>query len=164
MSSIIQESSIIQRAFLLEACANVPGIYYLLFQPEAFLEAVLIGPATLVSSNQPTILLTRMIGAIVLALTPQLLFALPDSVSVAGQRKLAYLTLGTGEAALIPLLLSEAFRATDAEKIVSSGGLSKTMALVSAANIGLLLSWRVFVWAVKPHWFAGNSKEAGKTN
>lgn len=158
------ESSIIQRAFLLEACANAPGIYVMIFKPELFIEAFFTGPVTLLASNQSTILLTRILGTLILALTPQLLLALPDGVGIAGQRKMAYLTLGTAEAALVPLLLMEAFRATDTEKVVGSGGLSKTMALVSAVNLGLLLSWRVFVWVVKPHWFASNSKEGRKTD
>jgi len=36
--------------------------------------------------------------------------------------------------------------------------------LLAVANVVPLLGWRAFVWFVKPQWFAGKSKEAGKSD
>ena len=77
------------------------------------------------------------------------------------QRKSTYLTLGVAEAILVPLLLWEAFRATDAEKVLSGGGFARSIALQSAASIGVFFGWRSWVWAFKPEWF-GQSGSVGK--
>ena len=161
----LKMSSIIQKALALEACLNVPCFVGLLFFPRSTLSTFLVSPWSGSAITPTTILFARAVGATILALTPQLLFALPDSKGVAEQRKLVYLTLGTGEAALIPLFLWEAFRATDAEKMLSGGGFSRSSALLSVATFLLLLIWRVWVWDSKPHWFeqSGGSAEKRKT-
>lgn len=68
-----------------------------------------------------------------------------------------YWTLGAGEVGLIPLLIWEAFRASDQHKAVGvwAGGFSRKAALMCAANLVPLVLWRVYVFAVKPHWFEG---------
>ena len=158
-------SSMIQKAFAIEACLIVPGIIGLMLFPRGTLSNFLVSPWSGSAITPTTILLARVVGALILALIPQLLFALPDSKGVAEQRRLVYLTLGSGEAALIPLFLWEAFRATDAEKVLSAGGFSRSSALFSVANLLALLIWRVWVWDYKPHWFeqSGGITAKGKS-
>lgn len=66
----------------------------------------------------------------------------------------------------MPLLLWEAFRASDQSKAggVSAGGLTTTACLVSVANLTPVLAWRLYVFLVKPQWFGdtGDVIEKGK--
>ena len=68
-----------------------------------------------------------------------------------------------GEGGLIPLLIWEAFRASDKHKAagVWSGGFSRKAALMCAANLIPLILWRIYVLAVKPQWLEG-VQETGK--
>jgi len=152
--------SIIQTALALEAFLNLPAIISLLFFPSAVLKPVLASPLPSLELNATTILLARSLGAVILALTPQLLLAYPNTKDCAAKRKVAYVTLGVGEAALVPLLLWEAFRASDQSKAVGvwAGGLGRRACLVSAANLVPLLAWRLYVFWVKPQWF-GNTED-----
>ncbi len=157
--------SIIQTAFALEALVNLPAIISLLFFPNATLKHFLASPLPSLELNATSIFLARSLGAMVLALTPQLLLAYPNSKNCVAQRKIAYVTLGAGEAALVPLLLWEAFRASDQSKAagVWAGGLSKRACLVSAANLVPVLAWRIYVFGVKPHWFGDTEAVMEKT-
>jgi hypothetical protein len=158
--------SIIQTAFALEAFVNLPTIIGLLFFPSAVLKLFIASPIPSLELNATTTFLARSLGGLVLSLTPQLLLAYPNSKDCAAKRKLAYVTLGTGEVALVPLLLWEAFRASDQSKAagVSAGGLTTTSCLVSVANLTPLLAWRIYVFLVKPQWFGDteNVMEKGK--
>ena len=142
--------SIIQKAFFLEACVNTTGIIALLVYPNESLSSFSVRTSEI---TPIATLLARVAGMLVLALTPQLLLAAPDSEGCAGKRRFVYITLGTGEGALIPLLLWEAFRATDAEKVLSGGGISKVAGILSATSLVPLLVWRAWVWQARPHWF-----------
>ena len=155
-------SSIIQKAFALEAFLNVPTIINLAFFPRATLSNFLVSPWSGSAITPTTLFWTRAAGAMTLAMTPQLLYALPESKGVGKQRKLVYLTLGAGEAALIPLLLWEAFRATDAEKMLSGGGIKRSSALSGVAIFLACLTWRFWVWDFKPHWFEQSGGDANK--
>lgn len=156
--------SLIQKVFVLEVFLNTPAIVGLIFFPRATLSAFLVSPWGGSAITSTTILFARVVGTLILAVTPQLLFALPDSKGVAEQRKVVYLTLGTGEAALVFLFLWEAFRATDAEKALSGGGFSRMTALISVASLLPILMWRVWIWDYRPHWFgeSGEIAEKGK--
>ena len=153
--------SIIQTAFFIEALANVPAIISLMFYPESVLR-----PAVTTNSlsqaaelNRTTTLIVRSAGVLILALTPQLLLALPDSKDCVGKRKQVYITLGCGEGGLIALFLWEAFRARSQEEL---GGLTKTAALLSAAMLFPPLVWRVFVFRWKEHWFGPQGGRGGE--
>ena len=145
--------SIIQRALIIEACVNVLAAILLLFYPGQSLSYFLIKSVDPSEINSTTTLLVRVIAIFVLVLTPQLLLATPSSSDLAAKRKLAYINLGVGEAWLIPLLLWEAFRATDTEKLLRAGGFSRRAALASAFNLWPPLLWRVWVWKMRPGWF-----------
>lgn len=147
--------SIIQTAFALEALINLPAIISLLFFPNEILKPVLASPLPSLELNATTLLLARSLGTMVLALTPQLLLAYPNSKDCAAKRKIAYVTLGAGEAALVPLLLWEAFRASDQSKAagVWAGGLGRRACLVAALNLLPPLAWRIYVFWMKPHCF-----------
>ena len=69
-----------------------------------------------------------------------------------------YVTLGVGEAALVPLLLWEAFRAGDAEKAMMGGGLGRRAALVEAGTLVPLVGWRGWVFGWRRWWFGGGRK------
>lgn len=157
--------SLIQTAFAIEACLNLPGIIALIFFPSQTLKAFLASPLPSIELNDSAILLARAVGVCILGLTPQLLLAYPNTKDAVGKRKIVYWTLGAGEAGLIPLLLWEAFRASDQQKAagVWAGGFSRQAALMCAANLVPLVLWRVYVFTVKPHWFEGvDGKSEGK--
>ncbi len=158
-------SSIIQKAFALEALLALPSAFALIFFPRPSLSVFLVSPWSGNAITPTTILFGRVTGAMILAVTAPLLYGIPDKSGVAEQRKSTYLTLGTAETVLVPLLLWEAFRATDPEKILSGGGFSRSVALESAASLLAILSWRSWVWALKPQWFGRSAEisEKGKT-
>jgi len=159
--------SLIQTAFAIEAVLNVPGIIALIFFPSQTLKNFLASPLPSIELNETAILLARAVGACILGLTPQLLLAYPNTKDAVGKRKIVYWTLGMGEAGLIPLLIWEAFRASDEHKAagVWAGGFSRKAALMSAANLIPLVLWRVYVFMVKPEWFEGGAaKSKGKKN
>lgn len=145
----------IQTALAFEAVLNLPAIISLLFFPSAVLKPALATSLPSLEINATTILLARSLGAIILALTPQLLLAYPNNKDCAAKRKIAYVTLGAGEAALVPLLLWEAFRVSDEVKAVGGGdgGLSRSACLMASASLVPILAWRVFLFGVKPHLF-----------
>ena len=153
--------SIIQTAFFIEALANFPAIISLIFYPESVLRPAVtnnsLSPAA--ELNRTATLLVRSAGILILALTPQLLLALPESKDCVGKRKQVYITLGTGEGGLIALFLWEAFRQRSQEEL---GGLTKTAALLSAAMLFPPLVWRVFVFRWKEHWFRPEGGRGGE--
>ena len=103
--------------------------------------------------------MARCVGVLILALTPQLLLALPDSKDCVGKRKQVYWTLGLGEGCLIPLFLWEAFRERGQ---LEFGGFTKTAALVSAGMLIPPLVWRVFVFGWRDHWFRPEAEGGGE--
>lgn len=145
----------IQTALVLESILNLPAIISLLFFPTAVLKPALATSLPSLELNATTILLARSLGAIIFALTPQLLLAYPNTKDCVAKRKIAYVTLGAGEAALVPLLLWEAFRASDEVKAVAggAGGLGRSVCLMASACLVPILVWRVYLFGVKPHLF-----------
>ena len=157
--------SLIQTAFAVEALFNVFGGVSLCVFPTAVLSRFLASPLPSLELNATSILLARSLGLLILALTPQLLFAYPNNKDCVGKRRTVYLTLGAGEMGLVPLLLWEAFRASDESKAagVWAGGLSRNAALISAANLVPILAWRIYVFQFKPHWFGDTEDVVGKS-
>lgn len=153
--------SILQIAFFLEALMNIPGIVSLILYPEIVLRPAVttnsISPAG--ELNRTATLSARCVGVLILALTPQLLLALPDSKDCEGKRKQVYLTLGCGEGGIIALFLWEAFRERSQEQL---GGLTKTAALLCVGMMVPLLAWRVFVFGWKEHWFRPQGDREGE--
>ena len=144
--------SIIQTAFFIESLLNVTAIVPLVFYPASVLRPVLAtnSISSALALNATTTFVARCAGALIFALTPQLLLALPDTKDCVGKRKLVYYTLGLGEAALIPLFLREAFREGAHGEL---GGLTQRAALLCAGALIPPMAWRVFVFTWKPHWF-----------
>ena len=155
--------SIIQTAFSIEALTNIPAIVFLIFYPESTLRLALAKnlPYSDAELNRTATLMARCAGVLILALTPQLLIALPNSKGCVEKRKQAYIGLGLGEFGLIPLFLWEAFRASDWEKLDRGGGLTRNAALLSAGMLALPLAWRAFVFGWKDHWFGPKDIRGG---
>lgn len=149
--------SLIQTALALEAFLNTPGIIALVFFPSQTLKYFLASPLPSIELNETAVLLARCVGILIMGLTPQLMLAYPSTKDAAEKRKIVYWTLGMGEAGLIPLLIWEAFRASDEHKAAGlwAGGFSRKAALMCAANLIPLVLWRVYVLAVKPQWLKG---------
>ena len=147
--------SIIQSAFFFEAVINIPAIVSLIFYPESTLRPALAAKfsSSPTGLNQTTLLIARCAGVLILALTPQLLLALPDSQDCVGKRRLVYWGLGLGEAGLIPLFLWEAFRASDQAKLEWQGGFTRRAALLCVGLLTPPLAWRVYVSGWREHWF-----------
>lgn len=146
--------SIIQSALLLEALVNIPGIVSLTFFPAQTVSHFLASPLPSLELNATTTLFARSLGLLILALTPQLLLAYPNGKDSVGKRRIVYTTLGMGEGALIPLLLWEAFRASDAQKVINGGGgWRRESCLLCVGSLMPLLVWRGYLFMARPHWF-----------
>ncbi|KAL6716020.1 hypothetical protein ACLMJK_006982 [Lecanora helva] len=154
--------SIIQTAIVLEIFGNLVGIIALGCFPNQILRYFIASSLPGIELNGTVTFLSRSLSAFIFALTAPLLLAYPDSRSSAEKRKLAYWTLSTGEAILIPLLLWEAFRATDESKAagVWAGGLSRHFCFAAVGNLAPILFWRVFVFVMKAHWFGDGESGA----
>ena len=163
ISQTLTMPSQIQIAFLVEALLNIPGIVALTLFPSRTLKFFLATPLPSAELHGTTILLARALGVLILGLTPPLLIAYPNTKDAAGARRIVYWTLGIGEGGLIPLLLWEAFRASDEKKATENGtgGWSRKAALMGVASLLPLLLWRVYVFTVKPSWFAGDESSGG---
>ncbi len=155
--------SIIQTAFSLEALTNIPAIVLLIFYPESTLRLALAKNLSYPNAelSRTATLMARCAGVLILALTPQLLIALPNSKGCVGKRKQAYVGLGLGEVGLIPLFLWEAFRASDQDKLEWAGGLTRRAALLCAGMLTLPLAWRIFMFGWKEHWFGPKDSRGG---
>ena len=147
--------SIIQTAFALEALVNIAAIVSFVGFPTETLSCLVASPLPSLELNGTAIFLWRSVGVLILSLTPQLLLAYPNGKDCEAKRRLVYYTLGMGEVGLIPLLLAEAYRASDESKAagVWAGGLSRSFCLMGAANLVPILAWRIYVFQLKPHWF-----------
>lgn len=158
--------SLIQVAFAVEALFNTPAVISLLFFPSQILKYLLATPLPSLELNATATLLGQAFGAVVFALTVQILLAYPDTQGCAGKRKLVYWTLGAGEAGLVPLLLWEAFRASDESKAVGvwAGGFSRRASLGGAVNGVLLLGWRIWALWWRPEWFGESGDVIGGEN
>lgn len=95
--------SIIQAAFIFETLVNIPAIVSLLFYPESTIRPALAAnvPLSFAKLNRIATLLARCAGILILALTPQLLLALPDSKDCAGKRKQVYVRHFSGPSSLV---------------------------------------------------------------
>lgn len=84
--------SIIQAAFFFESLVNVPAIVSLIFYPKSTIRPALAANVSHSAAelNQTATFIARCAGVLILALTPQLLLALPDSKDCAGKRKQVY--------------------------------------------------------------------------
>lgn len=113
----------IRRAMAVEAAFNILGAIPMLLFP-----ATIAGFMTSSGTASPAAAqLLQWLGALTLGLTPQLLLALPNTKTAVEGRAMVYLTLGAGEAMLIPVMLWQAW-------VGDEGGFTGR-ALVGAAGV-----------------------------
>ncbi|KAA6410610.1 MAG: hypothetical protein FRX48_06032 [Lasallia pustulata] len=130
--------TLIRRLMALEAAVNILSAIPMLLYPSSIVSHLTSSGTAPPSTTQ----LTQWLGALILALTPQLLLALPNTKTAIESRATVYVTLGPGEAMLISIMLWQAWAGEE-------GGLS-ARALVRAAGIlvgplvgrGWVLGWR----------------------
>ena len=143
-----QNGSIIRKAFVLEAIANLFTIP-LITNTRFILSFLLLHPSDI---NPASILFARLFGGIIVGgLTSALLTGATNTRNGIESRRPTYLLLGVGEALLIPIL------ALEAAKDGRDAALSTKAAL---GSIGLLLPpllWRCYVLFVRPD-FLGRYK------
>jgi hypothetical protein len=145
--------STIQIALILESVANTFGATLFTFLPNWCLSKVLIPspifPNTLSTTVPPSaITLLQAFGTIVYALTVPLLLCIPEGPHAAHARRIVYLTLGAGEAFLVPLCLVKAFDA-------GSTGFTARALFGAAGNLVPVLAWRVYALWGKPALLTG---------
>lgn len=156
-----QNGSVIRKAFLFEAIANLFTIP-LITHTRWTLSLLLLRPDHI---NPSSILFARLFGGIVVGgLTSALLAGATNTRNGIESRRPTYLMLGIGEAMLIPMLFLE---------LVKDGGrdaaLSKKVAGISIAFLIPPLLWRLYVLGVRPDLLgryreeksAGNGDNAG---
>jgi uncharacterized membrane protein len=133
--------SVIRKAFLGEAFLNLFTLPLITNTPWT-LGLLLKHPSHI---NPTSILFARLFGAIIVgALTSALLAGCTNTRNGIESRRVVYLVLGVGEAALVPLLLLEAM------KDGRDAALSVKVALVSVACLVPGLLWRCYVLGVNP--------------
>ena len=114
----------IRRFMALEASLNILGALPMLLMPSTCARS-LTHPG---SASPATAQLIQWLGALTLGLTPQLLLALPNTKTAIESRAMAYVTLGAGEAALVGVMLWQAWGGS------AEGGFTGR-ALVGAAGV-----------------------------
>jgi len=85
----------------------------------------------------------QWIGGLTLALTPQLLLAIPNTRGSIESRRSAYTTLLAGEAAIIPLIMLHG----------SNTQMTSNSLTASVVVLGLTSLWRLYMFFVRPDWF-----------
>ncbi|KAH6906608.1 hypothetical protein BKA70DRAFT_1386270 [Coprinopsis sp. MPI-PUGE-AT-0042] len=133
--------SVIRKAFLAEACLNLFTLP-LITNPRWTLGLLLKHPSHI---NPASILFARLFGGIIVGgLTSALLAGYSNTRNGIESRRVVYLILGVGEAALIPMLALEAM------KDGRDAALSVKVAFISIACLVPGLLWRLYVLGVKP--------------
>lgn len=145
--------SIIRKAFLLEALANLFTLP-LLTHTHWTLSLFTLHPSQI---TPPTILFARLFGGIVVfGLTSALLVGATNTRNGIESRRPTYLLLGMGEAGLIPILLLEAGKGGGKD-----ASLSVRSAWVASGVLAGTLVWRCWVVFGKPEWL-GRYMEEGE--
>lgn len=135
---------------VLEAAFNILGAIPMLFFPSTVASLMTSTGA----ASPATAQLLQWLGALTLGLTPQLLLALQNTKTAIESRATVYVTLGAGEAMLIPVMLWQA-------GVGDEGGFTGK-ALVRAAGVLLVpLVWRVYVLGWRPE-LLGRYVEGGE--
>lgn len=129
-------------AAAIESTLNILGGATMMLRPGFFLDLMVYSSSEI---SHASISQIQWFGALTLGLTPQLLFAIPNTRRSIEGRRMAYITLGAGELALIPVFLWQAFG--------PEAGLGfSTKALIGATmNLLLPLLVRIYVLFVDPN-------------
>jgi len=148
-SQRIQSNTLIRTAFLVEAIFNVIGATAMLLYPSWLLN--LVTPTSILgtSSVDPTaVTLLQWLATLVIGLTPQLLLTLPNTPRTIACRPMVYITLLSGEACLVLVILWQALTKGEAES-----GMTMKALMICAGQLALLVPWRLYVLFVRPNWF-----------
>jgi hypothetical protein len=137
-----QDGSVIRKAFVAEACANLFTIP-LVTNTHWVLSFLLLHPAHI---NPSSVLFARLFGGIIVGgLTSALLAGATNTRNGIESRRPTYMLLGLGEACLLPILAIDAAKGGSADAALSAG--------TAIGCIGMLappLMWRLYVLLVRP--------------
>ncbi|KAK5121726.1 hypothetical protein LTR85_004601 [Meristemomyces frigidus] len=135
-------------ALLGEIAANLTGIVPMLFAPETVLSYLATGPNQITPATKS---LTQWFAAVVVALTIPLAVSYPNPrPSQGGEphiphwRRLTYMLLGAGEAALGTVMA--------AQYLSGDSGLTDTVLIGGMGTMGALCAMRGFFLFVRPNW------------
>ena len=152
----------IQLALALEAGANVLSATCMLLYPHYILNLLTATPSDIASllnttSTPPSaICFLQWLAVLTYGLTPQLLFAFPEHGGARDKRLTAYITLGSIDAVLIPVILWQALMWESED-----GGLTRGALLGCAGGLMPFLVWRIWVLGLRPE-ILGKSSGSGK--
>ncbi|KAF1923917.1 uncharacterized protein M421DRAFT_74035 [Didymella exigua CBS 183.55] len=153
MPDPINDGSIIRKAFLAEAFANLFTIP-LITNTSWVLSLILNHPSDI---NPSSILFARLFGGLVISgLTSALLAGYMNARNGIESRRPTYLLLGIGEALLIPILVSE---------MLKDGGRAAAVSKkVAGVSIGMLLPsllWGIYVMGFRPDLLGRYTEKVG---
>ncbi|MCJ1477172.1 hypothetical protein MMC13_005843 [Lambiella insularis] len=134
--------TVMRYAIATEAFFNLLGAIPMLFSPRSLL--LLIS-----ASQQPSplaISLTQWLGALVLGLTAPLVLAYPNTRRGLQSRPTVYWTLGTGEAALVVVLVWQYLCKRE------GSGMSGRFLMGATGMMTGLCAWRLWVLTAKREW------------
>ena len=152
----------IQLALALEAVANVLSATGLLLYPLEILNLLTATPSSTASLLNPSsappaaTYFLQWLAALTYGLTPPLLFALPEHRGARDKRWTAYITLGSIDMVLIPLMVWQALMWGS-----DDGGLTRRALLGCAGGLLPFMVWRVWVLGFRPELLE-KSGESGK--
>ncbi|KAF1936557.1 hypothetical protein EJ02DRAFT_358837 [Clathrospora elynae] len=149
-----QDGSIIRKAFVAEALANLFTIP-LITHTRSTLPLLLNNPSR--DINPSSIFFARLFGGLIVGgLTSALLAGATNTRNGIESRRPTYLLLGMGEVLLIPLLVLE---------LLEDGGVGAALSIKAAvAGIACLvppLVWRLYVLCLKPDLLGKYTEEDG---
>lgn len=141
----------IQLALALEAAANVLSATCMLLYPRDILSLLTATPSSTASLLNPTsappaaIYFLQWLAVLTYGLTPQLLFALPEHRGARDKRWTAYITLGSIDVVLIPVMVWQALMWGS-----DDGELTRRALLGCAGGLMPFMVWRVWVLGFRP--------------
>lgn len=137
-----QDGSIIRKAFVLEAAANLFTIP-LIINTRFVLSFLLLQPSHI---NPSSVLFARLFGGLIVGgLTSALLAGTTNTRNGIESRRPTYLLLGLGEACLLPIFAMEVIKGGNTD-----AALSVKTAVVCMGMLAPPLVWRLYVLFLRP--------------
>ncbi|KAH8731230.1 hypothetical protein GQ44DRAFT_767778 [Phaeosphaeriaceae sp. PMI808] len=148
-----QDGSIIRKAFVLEALANLFTIL-LVTNTRFVLSFLLLDPS---HTNPSSIPFARLFGGLVVGgLTTALLAGATNTRNGIESRRPTYALLGVGEACSLPILAIEVVKGNG-----SDVALSVKVAVICMGMLAPPLVWRIYVLFVRPDLLGRYTEERG---
>lgn len=125
-----------------ETVINIISFIVLFFYPQQVLQLCVSSPSEVTASS---IFLVQVIGALILALTPQLMAVYPNNRRISiDSRPMAYLAYMSAELLMIPLILYQSLQSP------TKAGISPGLLQLVALGFTPFVAWRFYSLFINP--------------